>query len=223
MTTAGDARGGSGDARGGAGGDARSGAGGDARRRAGGETGGVAGLVLAAGAGTRFGGEVKLLADLSGRPVLQHVVDAATAALPRVVVVLGARADEVRGAVAFGTAEVVVAERWADGQSASLRAGLDALEGVEKVVVLLGDQPLVTPELVARFAAQPGGTRAANNGFPRHPAVLGPDEIAAARQATGDRGLRDLQWRLVEVDAPLTDIDTREDLEAIRREARAIV
>ena len=183
----------------------------------------TAGLILAAGAGTRFGDDAKLLADLAGRPVLQHVVDAATTALPRVVVVLGARAEEVRGSVAFGAAEVVVAERWADGQSASLRAGLDALAGAEKVVVLLGDQPLVTPQLVARFAAQPGGTRAAHAGAPRHPAVLGPREIAAARQATGDQGLRGLEWRLVEVDAPLTDIDTRDDLEAIRREARAIV
>jgi hypothetical protein len=53
--------------------------------------------------------------------------------------------------------------------------------------------------------------------------VLGPAEIAAAHAATGDQGLRDLDWRLVEAGAPLTDIDTPEDLEAIRREARAIV
>jgi hypothetical protein len=53
--------------------------------------------------------------------------------------------------------------------------------------------------------------------------VLGPDQIEAARTLTGDRGLKDADWKLVEVGVPLRDIDTPEDLEAIRREARAIV
>jgi molybdenum cofactor cytidylyltransferase len=185
--------------------------------------GAAVGLVLAAGAGTRFGDEPKQLADLAGRPVLQHVVDAALAALPRVVVVLGHRADRLRAAVDLGPAEVVVCDDWAAGQSASLRAGLDAIGGAHRVVVLLGDQPLLAPALIERFAGEPGGTRSSHAGAPGHPAVLGPAEIAAARELTGDAGLRDLEWRLVEVGRPLRDIDTPEDLEAVRREARAIV
>ena len=182
----------------------------------------VAGVVLAAGAGSRFGDEPKLLADVAGRPALQRVVDAAVASLPRVVVVLGHRAAEIRAAVDLSRVDVVKCDAWADGQSASLRAGLEAARA-DKVVVLLGDQPLVTTELIARFAAEPPGTRAAHRGVPGHPAVLGPEEIAASRELGGDEGLRHLQWRLVEADAPLTDIDTPEDLEAVRREARAIV
>ena len=183
---------------------------------------GVAGLVLAAGAGSRFGEEPKLLAELDGRPVLQHVVDAAVTALPRVVVVLGARAGAVRGAVDLAAAQVVVCDGWSEGLAASLRCGLQAIDE-EKVVLLLGDQPRVTPALVERLAGEPGGTRAAYGGTPAHPAVLGPGEIAAARRLTGDEGLRSIQWRLVEAGRPLRDIDTPDDLEAVRREARAIL
>lgn len=183
----------------------------------------TAALVLAAGAGTRFGDEPKQLADLGGRPVLQHVADAALAALPRVVVVLGHRAHEIRAAVDLDRAEVVVCDDWADGLAASLRCGLQAVSDEEKTVLLLGDQPLLTPSLVERFSREPGGTRAAHDGRPTHPAVLGPEQIAAARELDGDRGLQDLPWRLVEIDRPLRDIDTPDDLEAVRREARAIV
>lgn len=186
----------------------------------------VAALVLAAGAGTRFGTEPKLLADLGGRPLLEHVVAAAypVEAVERIVVVLGDRAEEVFRHVDFLDAEVVRCRDWAAGQSASLRRGLEALEGTEKVLVLLGDQPLVTTEAIARMAGEPPGSRAAYGGAPGHPAVLGPEEIAHARTATGDEGLRGLPWRLVECGAPAAgrDVDTPEDLEAIR-EARAVL
>ena len=187
------------------------------------KTPGAAGLILAAGAGTRFGAEPKLLADVNGRPVLEHVVAAATAVLSPVVVVLGAHSAAIQLSVLFSDARTIVCDGWAEGQSASLQAGLAQLRHVDKVVVLLGDQPLVTPELIARFAAEPPGSRAAHEGRPGHPAVLGREEIAAAASASGDHGLRDLSWRLVEAGRPLNDIDTPEDLEAIRREARAIV
>jgi CTP:molybdopterin cytidylyltransferase MocA len=187
----------------------------------------VAGLVLAAGAGTRFGREPKLLARLGGIPVLEHAVRAACAvpALERIVVVLGAHADRVLREVDLGRAEPVVCERWADGQAASLRCGLEALAGAGAVVVLLGDQPLVTPQVIARLAAAPPGSRAAYGGVPGHPAVLGPRLVRRALRLRGDTGLRDERWRLVEVGhlASGRDIDTPEDLEAIRDEARAVL
>ena len=186
----------------------------------------AAGLVLAAGAGRRFGAEAKLRADLHGRPVVEHVVHAALAVLDPVVVVLGARAGEVARHADLAGARIVVNEAWADGQAGSLRRGLAVLEAAEEVVLLLGDQPLVSPGLIARMAAEPPGSRAAHAGVPGHPAVLGPAEIAKARSATGDQGLRDLvAWRLVETGDPAaaTDIDTPDDLEAVRHEARAVL
>ena len=178
----------------------------------------IAGLVLAAGAGTRFGAAPKQLAEFDGRPLLEHAVAAqcAVPALERVVVVLGARADEIRGRVDFGRAEIVVCADWSDGQSASLRCGAAALRDASKVIVTLGDMPRISPSLIARFVDQPPRTRAVYGGRPGHPVVLGPDELARLDQLHGDVGARELLagGRTIdcsELDAGI-DIDTVDDL-----------
>ena len=181
----------------------------------------IAGLVLAAGAGTRFGPEPKLLADVAGRPVLQHTIDAMTQvrALDRVVVVLGARAQTLLSAVHFGRAEPLICRQWEDGPSASLRCGVDALADAAKIVLTLGDQPLITAKIVERFAREPPGARASYHGNPGHPVVLGPEHARAIRRLTGDVGARDiLTGPLVEsADLGLMrDLDTPGDLTAIR-------
>ncbi|HEX8103224.1 MAG TPA: NTP transferase domain-containing protein, partial [Solirubrobacteraceae bacterium] len=107
-------------------------------------------LVLAAGEGRRFGGP-KQLALVGGVPVLEHVLRAVRGvpALGPRVLVLGARADVVREGVDTAGFAVVVARDWAEGQSASLRAGVAALGDVDAALVLLGDQPFITPPVVA--------------------------------------------------------------------------
>jgi CTP:molybdopterin cytidylyltransferase MocA len=189
----------------------------------------IAGLVLAAGAGTRFGAQPKQLAELGGRPLLEWAVRAQcdARALDRVVVVLGSAATQIREAVDFGRAEVVVCEQWRAGQSASLRRGLAAVAGAAKVVVTLGDAPLVTAALIDRFAAEPPGTRAVYDGRPGHPVVLGPEQIEAVAGAGGDVGARELlsATPVIEVGHICSgrDVDTPEDLEEVRNEARAVL
>jgi molybdenum cofactor cytidylyltransferase len=190
----------------------------------------IAGLVLAAGAGTRFGGaESKLLAELDGRPVLEWALAApcAVPALARVVVVLGSQADEVLARVALGRAEPVVCANWEAGQSASLRCGLGALSGASRVIVTLGDQPRLSSLVVEHFVSEPAGTRALYDGRPGHPVVLGPDQIRALRSVRGDQGARGLLagGRTVEVGHLCSgrDVDTPEDLEALRHEARTVI
>ena len=189
----------------------------------------IAGLILAAGPGTRFGAEAKLLAELDGRPLLEHAVRAQCAVpeLERVVVVLGARADEVVERIDFGRAEPIVCSSWSEGQAASLRRGAVELASAHKVLVTLGDEPLVTPALLARFLDEPPGTRAAYDGRPGHPVVLGPEHLRAIAQLRGDRGARDLLrgGRTIECGhlGSGRDVDTPQDLEAIRNEARAIL
>ena len=191
----------------------------------------IAGLILAAGAGTRFGAESpKLLAPLHGRPLLEHAIAAQCAVpeLERVVVVVGARAHEILDIVDFQRAEPVICADWQDGQSASLRCGVRALAGAAKVIVTLGDSPLITPAVISRFLAEPPGARALYHGTPGHPVVLGPAQLEAASTALGgDRGARDMlaAGPMIEC-ADLCsgrDVDTPDDLEAIRHEARAVV
>ncbi len=192
----------------------------------------ICGLVLAAGAGTRFGERSKLLAALEGRPLLEHAVAAqcAVSELERVVVVLGSSAGEIVERVDFMRAEPVVCSRWNEGQAYSLRCGIERLSAmghVNRVIVTLGDQPRVSPELIARFLGQPPGTRAVYGGVPGHPVVLGPVQMRAIAGLRGDQGARELLQggELIECgdSSAVRDVDTPEDLEAIRHEARAVL
>jgi CTP:molybdopterin cytidylyltransferase MocA len=189
-------------------------------------------LVLAAGAGTRFGERSKLLAELEGRPLLEHAVAAACAVseLERVAVVIGAAAEEILARVDFMRAEPVVCSDWNEGQSASLRCGIEFLTreaDVSRVIVTLGDQPRVSPALIARFVNEPPGTRAVYDGVPGHPVVLGPVQLRAIAGVRGDKGARELLQGGNTIEcgdsSAVRDVDTPEDLEAIRHEARAVL
>jgi molybdenum cofactor cytidylyltransferase len=187
---------------------------------AGAAAGRAAGLILAAGEGRRFGG-AKQLALVDGRPLIEHAL-AALARLERVVVVLGARAGEIRATADLDRAQVVVCPGWAEGLSASLRCGLDALAGADEVVVVLADQPFLTPAVVARVLAAPGpAARAVYAGTPGHPVVLRRPLLDRAGELRGDAGFRELLTGAAEVEcsdlADPRDIDTRADLEVVRR------
>ena len=179
-------------------------------------------LVLAAGAGERFGGP-KQLAIFRGRPLLEHAL-LATAALPTVVV-LGAHAEAVPERVPLHGARAVVCADWAEGQAASLRAGVAALEAdCEAAVVVLGDQPLISPEAVARVAAASGpAARATYAGVPGHPIRLGRELFARVSELTGDEGARRLLGQLEVREVPCdglgspVDVDTPEALDALTR------
>jgi CTP:molybdopterin cytidylyltransferase MocA len=152
----------------------------------------IAGVVLAAGAGRRYGG-AKQLHPAAGRPMLERVL-ATVGAVPlaEVVVVLGAHADRVLATVDLHGARPVVYERWEDGQAASLRAGLDALAGtVEAALVVLGDGPGLDRDAVARVAAAqaaaPGAPHAADYGRGRaHPVAI-PRTLWATLPERGER------------------------------------
>lgn len=155
-------------------------------------------IVLAAGAGTRFGGG-KLLADWRGRPLILWAVDAAlTARVDRVTVVLGSDAEAMEAALAPVTDSrltIVVAQGWRDGLSASLRAGVEALSSdADAVAVFLGDMPLVSAaEADALLDAVQAGAPAArlsHPGGPAHPAAFGRSVFPRLKAITGDKGAK---------------------------------
>lgn len=168
------------------------------------------GLLLAAGAGRRMGTPKALVRDPDGRPWVSRATEALLdGGCGAVTVVLGAAADDAEWVLADGLpdlsrVEVVRALDWEAGMAASLRAGLRALlehpapgeEALEVALVHLVDLPDVTAEVVARVVAAASGpevlARAAYDGVPGHPVVLGRDHWAGVLTAAeGDRGARD--------------------------------
>ena len=186
----------------------------------------IGGIVLAAGEGKRFGG-CKQIAKLDGRPLLEHAIRAmlAVPAISPVVVVLGAHADEIRAEVNFDGADVVVCERWAEGQSASLQAGAAALGEVEAAVITLGDQPFISPQVIAGVLDQRGrhlAVRATYDGSPGHPVLLERRLLDHVGELEGDTGARALlsgpyvkTWEVGRLSDP-TDIDTPERLQEVQ-------
>ena len=186
----------------------------------------IGGLVLAAGAGTRFGGR-KQLAELDGRPLLEHALLAMTASsLERVVVVLGALVEEVTATVDLHGAEPCPCERWDEGQAASLACGLAELAECEAVVVTLGDQPRTSPDAIRRVIGSRGegaaAVRATYRGEPGHPVLLERDLFESFRDVTGDHGARNLLLSVTVRDVPCDDlgggegVDTPAELDALR-------
>ena len=197
----------------------------------------VAALVLAAGSGTRFGGG-KVRAQLEGRPVVAHVLRAARAAgIERLVLVLGRDAAAVRSSLlasdpaALGGVLVAVNPDPERGLATSLRLGLAAATAAPVpagVLVLLGDQPRVRPEVIRALmaaASSPAETLAvapayAEDGAPNPVLLLAPGWSLAAG-LSGDRGLGPLlaaagrRVLRVPVAGANPDVDTPADLAAL--------
>jgi CTP:molybdopterin cytidylyltransferase MocA len=191
----------------------------------------VAGVVLAAGAGRRLG-QPKALVRLGGELLVERAIRTATlGGCEPVIVVLGSHAAEVIERAALGAAKPVLAEDWSQGMGASLRAGIDAADGLGcgAIAVLLVDQPRIGPEALRRVIAtwQAGALAAVAtyDGAPRNPVVLDRQVWAEVRTAAegdvGARGwLREHRDQVTEVPCDgagdPVDIDTPLDLEALQ-------
>jgi CTP:molybdopterin cytidylyltransferase MocA len=165
----------------------------------------VAGVVLAAGAGTRYGGPKALATHPDGRCWLATAVRTLDeAGCSPVLVVLGAAADEaealLRTLPEAGSAVVVRADDWADGMSASLRAALRAASALDPPPVALAIVPVDVPDLdtatvrrvLAAGAVDPTTLRqAVFRGRVGHPALIGRDHWEPlASEVRGDAGAR---------------------------------
>lgn len=115
----------------------------------------IPGIMLAAGAGQRFG-QNKLSLKLGDHPVLYHTLKTALATLLEpIILVLGYEAEKALAAIAelkdSPKLQIVVNARWERGRAESLKAGLAAVPPeAPGALVLLGDMPLMTPALIAR-------------------------------------------------------------------------
>jgi CTP:molybdopterin cytidylyltransferase MocA len=188
-----------------------------------------AGVLLAAGAGTRLG-VPKARVRLAGEPLAARGARTLRAGgCAPVVVVLGAEAERVRTAVEHAGAEVVLNERWAEGMATSLAAGLRALAGrAPAAVVALADQPDVTAGVIQRLLAAwrtgAAAVVATYDGAPRNPvlfdAAVWDDVVASVRGDEGARAwLRAHPEQVLHVECgalgSAADVDTPDDLVAL--------
>ena len=153
---------------------------------------GVTGIVLAAGAGTRAGGPKALRRDADGVAwvalACRFLRDSGCS---RVIVVLGAQAEAAAQLVPHD-AEVVVADDWRHGMSASLRAGVTAASGRD-VLITLVDLPGLPGAVGQRILAGSGPLRrAVFDGRPGHPVFVAAEHLEAfAASLHGDSGGRE--------------------------------
>ncbi len=189
----------------------------------------VAALVLAAGQSSRMGGTNKLLAEVDGVPMLLRAVNAALASrASSVTVVLGHEADKAEALLAGRRVSIVRNADYAQGMSASLRTGIQALPPeADAAIVLLADMPRITADHVDRlidaFAAQQSTIVVPQHDGRRGNPILWPREFFARMQSvSGDKGARELlaehaaRIRKVDLDDAIhADVDTPDSLRAL--------
>lgn len=190
-------------------------------------------IVLAAGAGRRFGGR-KLLAPFEGGLLLDGALKAAFASpASTIILVTGSEGDEVAAVAASfaerhgegGRLQIVHAADHAEGMGASLRAGAEALPSkAAGAFVFLGDMPRIPAALLPRLveAVDAGAAAAAPicGGRRGHPVLFGAELLDPLRQAAGDEGARTAlaglgpRLALIETDddGVLFDVDQPSDL-----------
>jgi CTP:molybdopterin cytidylyltransferase MocA/SAM-dependent methyltransferase len=161
--------------------------------------GSLTAVVLAAGTGSRFGGG-KLLAELGGRPILQHVLDAlADAGMNDVIVVLGDDEPTIEATIAWRGERRIRNPDPLRGLSSSVRMGLEAATAGsgagDGVLFVLGDQPAISSGVVAHVL---DAGRASNRPIvvpryagdsARNPVLVRPAAYGLVEETTGDRGL----------------------------------
>jgi CTP:molybdopterin cytidylyltransferase MocA len=191
---------------------------------------GVAGVLLAAGNGSRLG-QPKALVELAGSTLAERgVALLGDGGADPVIVVTGAVPVEIPGVVAVHNPD------WESGMGSSLATGLLALDhgDADAAVIALADQPLVGAEAVRRligaFRSGAGVAVAAYDGKPRNPVLIAREHWPAVLElADGDTGarpfLRAHPELVVLIECGDTgrpdDVDTPEDLARVRREAAA--
>jgi molybdenum cofactor cytidylyltransferase len=192
----------------------------------------VTGLVLAAGGSSRLGTPKQLLA-YRDTTLLGHVLDTARACpFDQLLCVIGGSADEIRARVDLSGLDVVENRHFGEGCSSSIAAALDAVDpGADLLVLLLGDQPGVTPATVASLLEGRGDAPLAACAYEDgrgHPLAFARSTFAELEQLHGDKGV----WKLLDrrasevVDVPVRgpiprDVDTAKEYRAIVAQSEA--
>ena len=191
------------------------------------DAGAVAGILLAAGRGSRFdptGGRYKLLQALqNGEPVVVASARALQAAVPRVIAVVRAEDAATANLLRGLGCEVVVCANAGEGIAASLVCGVRHAQDASGWLIALADMPYVQPATMAALAnaVTTATTIAApvHDGQRGNPVAFGHAHLHALLALAGDQGARSIlknnPVNELMVDDPgiLQDIDTPSDIQ----------
>ena len=157
----------------------------------------VTGVVLAAGGSSRLGTPKQLL-PYGDTSLLGASVDAARACgFDQLIVMLGGAADAVRQAVPLDGINVVTVDDFGSGCSSSLRAALTLVSAeATGIVLMLGDQPAVSPTTVERLVEARSAPIVVCRYYDGigHPFWLSRSTFSALSRLHGDKGV----WKLIE-------------------------
>lgn len=136
----------------------------------------------------------------------------------RIVVVLGAAAEEIRERSNLGDAVVVVNDKWAEGMATSIRAGIAASAGAGGVILMTCDQPAVTSQHLRALAVSGEVTASSYVGQLGVPAYFPAASMSALMNLTGDMGARELLRGApaIELANGELDVDTSRELARAR-------
>jgi molybdenum cofactor cytidylyltransferase len=187
----------------------------------------IAGLILAAGCSSRMGDENKLMMPFQGKPMLKHVVNASlNSNMTQTFVVVGHQSSEIKNLVQSDDIQCVENEQWETGMASSIVAGISQLKQFDGFLILLGDMPLVTPELINEIIFHGSADKIVipiKDGLHGNPVFFGSkfrDELltlygdSGAKKVIQDNLLSMIKIK-IQSNTIFKDYDTKESLESV--------
>jgi molybdenum cofactor cytidylyltransferase len=187
----------------------------------------IAGLILAAGGSSRMGDQNKLMMPFQGKPMLNHVVNASlNSNLTQTFVVVGHQSSEIKNLVQSDDIQCVENEQWETGMASSIVAGISQLKQFDGFLILLGDMPLVTPELINEIIFHGSADKIVipiKDGLHGNPVFFGSKFRDELLTLYGDSGakkvIQDNLSSLIKIEIQsniiFKDYDTKESLESV--------
>jgi len=187
----------------------------------------IAGLILAAGGSSRMGDQNKLMMPFQGKPMLNHVVNASlNSNLTQTFVVVGHQSSEIKNLVQSDDIQCVENEQWETGMASSIVAGISQLKQFDGFLILLGDMPLVTPELINEIIFHGSADKIVipiKDGLHGNPVFFGSKFRDELLTLYGDSGakkvIQDNLLSMIKIEIQsntiFKDYDTKESLESV--------
>lgn len=189
----------------------------------------TAGIILAAGSGSRMKKTKQLLPFGKTNILGQVIQNACQSKLDEIIVVLGHKADKIQQNIDFSNTRIVLNRKYQMGQSTSLIKGLKTISAdCDGAIFLLGDQPLITSDIINYLVTSFETSNSSIvipyfNGKRGNPVIVAKSLFHRLKSISGDTGPRilfeEFKNSILKVPVPdnsiLVDVDTKEDYEQL--------